>query len=167
MTPAHALDDVERTASPALRVAMQLLLPHASGSLWGSRLYHPADEGIVALAGQASYGGPLDPITPGSGERWIEVLRELITIDVDLAVTAARLWFEALSIRQSPRAEDGVWAAHAVAVIEVLRGNIVKAERWLVAGDSETDPDVQHAWIAETCKKLGVGKDRLVDALRA
>jgi hypothetical protein len=155
-------DDVGRATSPALRAVMQLVLPHASGSVWGSSLYHPADEGIVALATGASYGGPLDPITPGSGERWMHVLRELITIDLDLAVTAARLWFEAQTIRPSPCAEDVVWAAHAVAVTEVLRGNIVKAERWLVAADCETDPDVQHAWIAETCSKLGLGKDRLV-----
>lgn len=144
---------------------MHLVMARDPPSLWGASIYHAADPGIEALAGQASYGGPLDPISPGSGERWFVVLRELITIDVDLAVTAARLWYEALSIRQSPCAEDGAWAAYSVALLEIRRGSIVKGERWLVAADCETDPDVQHAWIAETCNKLGLGVDHLVGRL--
>lgn len=144
---------------------MHLVMARDPPSLWGASIYHAADPGIEALAGQASYGGPLDPVTPGSGERWMGVLRELLTINLDLAATAGRLWFEALTIRQSLRPEDRAWATHVVAVTEILRGHVWGAQRWMEAADAEADPQQHRPWIAETCKKLGVGKDRLVDPL--
>jgi hypothetical protein len=156
-------NDVEHRTSPALRAALHLVLHLAPASLWGSRVYYPTDEGIIALARQASYGGPLDPITPGSGERWLGVLRELITIDLDLAVTAARLWHEAQLIRPSPRAEDSVWAAHVIAIVELLRGNVVCSERWLMTADAETDPQDQRTWIADTCARLGLALAEIAD----
>jgi hypothetical protein len=149
-------DDVERLVNPTLRVALQMVMPGTSGSVWGSRAYHVADEGIAALAGAASYGGPLDPITPGSRERWMDVLRELITIELGLAATAARLWHEAQLIRPSPDVQDSAWAAHVIAVVELLRGNVVGAERWLMMPDAATDPQEQRTWIADTCARLGV-----------
>lgn len=165
MTP-EPFDDVEHPTSPALRLALQTVMPGTSGALLGSRLYLPADEGIVALAMQASYGGPLDPITPGSGERWMGVLRDLITIDLNLGVTAARLWFEAQSIRPSPCVEDRAWATHVIAIIELLRGNVGGAERWMSEASEESDNGKVREWISDTCAKLGLSESSSRDRWR-